>query len=173
VRRLDSQALKTQFLQHLVEGRLALQICCGSRAKKLLRVRDRALPSGPVDFPPPRGRHAGTGFHYHGKVGPLKAAVQGAQDFIAGAATDDGARSLCWRAIWCAHQTRYARIVPPKIRNASPHNEASMTREVASRPIGPPCTLCGVIDTTISIFWGFEKNISADVRPGVLLSLSA
>jgi hypothetical protein len=30
-----------------------------------------------------------------------------------------------------------------------------------------------VIDTTISIFWGFEKNISADVRLGVLLSLCA
>lgn len=93
------QALKTQFLQHLVEGRLALQICCGSRAKKLMRVRDRALPSGPVDFPPPRRRHAGTGFHHHRKVGPLKAAVQRTQCFIAGAATDDGARSFSWRAI--------------------------------------------------------------------------
>ena len=157
MRRLDRQALKTKFLQHLVEGGLALQIGRASRAKKLLRVRDRALPSGPVDFPAPRRRHAGAVLHHHRKVSPLEAAPQGAQCFIAGAATDDGVWSRSWHAIWRAHQRRNARIVPPKIRNASPHREASMARAVASRPIGPPCTLCAVIDTTISYFGALKK----------------
>jgi hypothetical protein len=32
-----------------------------------------------------------------------------------------------------------------------------MARAVASRPIGPPCTLCGVIDTSISCFGALKK----------------
>ena len=157
-RRRDRQALETQFLQHLVEGRLALQIGRASRAKKLLRMRDRALPSGPVDFPPPRLRHAGAVLHHHRIVGPLEAAVQGAQCFVAGSAADAGARSrskgairrAIRRAVRRAHQRRTARIVPPRIRNASPHKETSIAQAVASRGMGPPCTLCGVIHTTIS-----------------------
>lgn len=163
MRRLDSPALKTQFLQHLVEGRLALQICRASRPKKLLRVRDRALPSGPVDFPPPRRRQSGAVLHHHRIIIPLEAALYGAQFFIAGAATDDGVRFRSRRAVRRAYQTRSARIVPPKIRNASPHKETSIAKSVASRGIGAPCTLRGVIHTTISDL-GALKTVGDEIR---------
>jgi hypothetical protein len=48
-----------------------------------------------------------------------------------------------------AHQTRNARIVPPKISNASPHKEKFIAQSAASLSIRPACALSSLIDTNI------------------------
>jgi hypothetical protein len=44
---------------------------------------------------------------------------------------------------------KYARIVPPKINSARPHNETFIALSADSLSIDGPCMFCEVMDTSI------------------------
>jgi len=61
-----------------------------------------------------------------------------------------------------AHQTRNARIVPPKISNASPHKEKFIAQSAASLSIRPACALSSLIDTNIeALKWGSRRKYTS------------
>ena len=71
--------LKNQFLQHFLERYFALEIGRAARFEIGIRMRDRADAAGPVDFPPPRLRHASAVLDHHRIICALEIAFHGAR----------------------------------------------------------------------------------------------